>query len=126
MMGEAIQQRGRELFVAGKDGDPFGKREIGRHDRGPPFVPVGQQIKEELTADAVEGHEPELVDDQDVDAQEPLLQPRELAGIAGFEELPHQIGRAREEDAAFLLRRSTPTAMAKCDFPVPIGPASDR
>ena len=51
------------------------------------------------------GTKPELVDDQDVDAEQPLLQPRELAGIARFEQLTHEIGRAGEEHAAFLLRR---------------------
>ncbi len=40
-----------------------------------------------------------------LDAQEPLLQPRELPGIARFEQLPHQIGGAREEHAPFLFRR---------------------
>ena len=51
------------------------------------------------------GTKPELVDDEHVDAEEPLLQPGELAGIARFEQLPHEIGRAGEEHAAFLLRR---------------------
>ena len=51
------------------------------------------------------GTKPELVDDEDVDAEQPLLQARELAGVARFEQLPHEIGRAGEEHAAFLLRR---------------------
>ena len=33
VMGEAVEQRRCELFVAGKHGYPFGKRVIGRHDR---------------------------------------------------------------------------------------------
>ena len=105
VMGQPIQQGRRELLVAGKDRDPFGKREIRRHDGGPALVPIGDQIEEQLAADAVEGHEAQLVDDEDVDAQEPLLQPRELAGIARFEQLPDQIGGAREEHAPFLFRR---------------------
>ena len=28
VMRQAIEQRGRQLLVAGKDGDPFGEREI--------------------------------------------------------------------------------------------------
>ena len=87
------------------DGDPLGKREIRRHDRGAALVAVGDQIEEQLAADAIEGHEAQLVDDEDVDAQEPLLQPRELAGVARFEQLPDQIGGAREEHAPFLFRR---------------------
>ena len=34
---EAIEQRGRQLFVAGKDGDPFGEGEIRGDDRGAPL-----------------------------------------------------------------------------------------
>ena len=68
VMGEAVEQGRREFFVAGEQGDPFGKREIrGDHCR-PAFVPIGDQIKEQLTPDAVERDKPELVDDQDVDA----------------------------------------------------------
>jgi hypothetical protein len=35
---------------------------------------------------------------------QPLLQPRELAGIARFDQLPHEIGRPGEEHASFLFR----------------------
>lgn len=45
-----------------------------------------------------------LVDDEHVDAPEALLETRELARIPRFQELAHQIGRAGEEHAAFLLR----------------------
>ena len=104
-MGETIEQRGRQLFVAGKDGDPFSEGEIRGDDGRSPLVAVGEEIEEQLAADAVERDEAELVDDEDVDTQEPLLQPRERAGIAGFEELLHQIGRSGKQDAAFLFRR---------------------
>ena len=105
VMRQAIQQGGRQLLVAGKDGDPFGEGEIRGDDGGATLVTVGEQIEEQLAAGAVEGHEAQLVDDEDVDAEEPLLQARELAGIAGFEELAHEVGRAGEEHAAFLFRR---------------------
>ena len=61
-MGQAIEQRGREFLITGKDRDPLGKREIGCHDGGPALVPVGDQIEEELAADAVERDEAELID----------------------------------------------------------------
>ena len=47
-MRQTIEQRGRELFVAGKHGDPVGEREIGGHDRRATFVPVRDQIEEQL------------------------------------------------------------------------------
>jgi len=61
--------------------------EIGRDDGGAALIAIGEQIEEELAADAVEGHEAQLVDDEDIDAEQSLLQPRELARIARFEEL---------------------------------------
>jgi hypothetical protein len=125
-MREAIEQGGRELLVAGKYGDPFRKREIRRHHRGPALVAVGDQIEEQLAADPIEWHEAELVDDEDVDPQESLLQPRELTRIARFEELPHEIGGSGKEHAAFLLGRFDTHAIAKCVLPVPIGPAKMR
>jgi len=97
-MRESIEQRRRQLFVAGKHGDPFGERQIRGDDRRPTFVPIGDQIEEQLAAGAVERHEAELVDDERVHPQEPLLQARELTVIAGFNELTHEIGRAGEEE----------------------------
>ena len=91
VMRQAIKQRGRQLLVAGKDGDPFGKREIGGHDGRPSFVPIGDQIEEQLAADPVEWDKPELVDDEHVDAQQALLEPSQLSGIARFDQLTHQI-----------------------------------
>jgi hypothetical protein len=40
------------------------------------------------------------VDDEDVRAEEALLQPGELARIAGFEQLAHQIHGRGEEHAS--------------------------
>jgi hypothetical protein len=104
VVGEPIEQRGRQLLVAGEDGHPFGKGEIGRDHGRPSLIPVGDQIEEQLAADAVEGHESQLVDDQHVDAEEPLLESGELTGIARFDQLPDQIGGSGEEHASFLLR----------------------
>jgi hypothetical protein len=61
-MGEPIEQRGRELFVAGEHGDPFGKREIRGDNRGAAFISVRDQIEEQLAAGAIKGDEAELVD----------------------------------------------------------------
>ena len=104
-MREAIEQSGRQLLVAGKDGDPFGEGEIRRDDGGAALIAVGEQIEEQLAADAVEGHEAQLVDDEYLDAEEPLLEARELAGIPGFHELPHEVRCAGKEHAPFLFRR---------------------
>ena len=72
-MGQPVEERGGQLLVAGEDGHPFGKREIGRDDRRPSLVAISDQIEKQLAAHAVERDKPELVDDQDVDAQQTLL-----------------------------------------------------
>ena len=105
VMRQPIEERRRQLLVAGKHGHPFGKREIGGDDGRASLVPIGEEIEEQLAADAIERHKPELVDDQHVDAEQPLLQPGQLAGIARFDQLTHEIGRPGEEHASFLLRR---------------------
>ena len=104
-MREAIEQRGRELLVPSKHGDPFGEGEIRRDHGRAALIAVGEQIEEQLAADAIEGDETEFVDDEHLDAEEPLLETRQLAGIARFHELPDEIGRARKEHAPLLLRR---------------------
>jgi hypothetical protein len=72
-MRQAIEQGGGELLVAGKDRDPFGERKIRGDDDCPPFIAVREQIEEQLAADAVERHEAQLVDDEDVNPEESLL-----------------------------------------------------
>ena len=106
MVGQSVQERRRELLVAGKDRDPFGKRQVGRDRSGPPFVPIADELKQELATRAVEGDEAELVNDQQVLRPQPALETAELARIARFDQLPDEVGRADKEDPAFLFRRS--------------------
>ena len=61
-MGQPVEQRGRELFVAGKHGDPFGEGEISGDDCGATLVPIREQIEEQLAANAVKWYEAQLVD----------------------------------------------------------------
>jgi len=105
MVCEPIEQRRGELLVAGKHGDPLGEGKIGRDDGGAALVAIRDQIEEQLAAGAIEGDEAELVDDEDVDAEEPLLQSRQLAGVPGLDQLSHQIRRAGKEHASFLFGR---------------------
>ncbi len=73
-------------------------------DRRPAFVAIRDQIKEQLAAGPFERDESHFVHDEDVDAEQSLLETRELARIPRFQELAHQIGRTGEEHASFLLR----------------------
>jgi hypothetical protein len=60
-MHQTIEQRGGELFVAGKDGD-HSTNAVRGDDDGPPLIAVGEQIEEQLAADAIERHKAQLVD----------------------------------------------------------------
>ena len=123
-MRQAIEQGGRQLLVAGKDGDPFGEGEIRGDDRGAPLIAVGQQIEEQL-ADAVEG-EAQLVDNQDVEAQQPLLEARELPLVAASTSWRTRSAARVKRTRRFCFVASTPSAIAKCVLPVPMGPAKIR
>ena len=84
-MREAVEERRRQLLVAGKHGDPFGERQVARDHRRASLIPIGEEIKEQFAADAIKGHKPKLVDDEDIHAEEPLLQARQRAGVARLE-----------------------------------------
>jgi hypothetical protein len=61
-MGQTVQQRGRELFVAREDRDPLREREVaGDHGR-PTLVAIREQVEQQLAADPIEVNEPQLVD----------------------------------------------------------------
>lgn len=53
-MGEAIEQRGRHLWVA-EHGSPFTKGEIGGNDDGGLLVELADQMEQELSAGLGEG-----------------------------------------------------------------------
>lgn len=61
-MREAVEERGRQLLVAGKHGDPFGEGEVARDHGRSSLIPIGKEIKEQFAADAIEGHKPQFVD----------------------------------------------------------------
>ena len=84
-MREAVEEGCRELLIAGEDGDPFGKREIRRHNGRSSLIAVRDEIEEELPTDPIEGDESELIDDEYLDTSEAQLQTRELTRIACLE-----------------------------------------
>jgi hypothetical protein len=76
-MREAVKERRRQLLAAGKHGDPLGERQVARDHGRASLISIGEEIKEQFAADAIEGHESQFVDDEDIHAEEPLLQARE-------------------------------------------------
>ena len=60
---------------------------------------VGEEVEQQLAAGALEGHEAELVDDQQRDPQVTLMEPRERELVARLDQLAHEVGGADEGDA---------------------------
>ena len=98
MVPEAVEQRRGELLVA-EDLHPLAEGEVGGDDRRAPLVAVGEQVEEQLSAGALEGHEAELVDDQQRHAQVALVQPGERELVARLDEVADEVGGADEGDA---------------------------
>jgi hypothetical protein len=61
------------------------------------LTPIGEEIEEQFAADPIEGHNPQFVDDQDIDAEEPLLQARERRGGCRAPHRRPQPGDRRQE-----------------------------
>lgn len=61
MVGQAVQERHRQLLVA-KDLHPLAEGQVRRHHGRAPLVTLGEHIEEQLPARAVEWHEAKLID----------------------------------------------------------------
>ena len=83
VMSEPIEERSREFFVSREDLHPFAEGEVGRDDDAASAVALGEQIEEQLAAGAVEGHEPELVEDEKVDVVKSFLESTKLTRVSG-------------------------------------------
>ena len=120
-MRQAIRQCGRELFIAAKDRDPLGKREICRHDCRSALVPIGDQIEEQLAADTVEGHETQLVDDEDVAPEAPRGGP--IAAISDGETTTGNRALMLEEPLIFEqgMKGRSGVRVGATRFPAPTG-----
>ena len=67
-----------------------------------------------------------LVNDEHLDAAQPRLEPRELAGVARLEELAHEVGGAREEHPVRLFGRFDAEGNRQVGLPGPNGPGQDE
>lgn len=91
MMGQPVKQGGGQFFIP-KDLHPFRKGQIGGHDSRAAFITIGHQVEEQLAAVALEGHEPEFVDDQYRHLLQATVKPAEGTVVACLHQIPDQIG----------------------------------
>jgi hypothetical protein len=64
VVGESVEQRRRQVLVAGEDPGPLAEAEVGRHDDRAALITLGHDAEEQLAALAVEWHEAEFVEDE--------------------------------------------------------------
>ena len=98
VMAEAVEQGRGELLIA-EYLDPLAEGEVGGHQGGAALIAVGEQVEEQLAAGAVEGNEPQFVDDQQRRPLVALVQPGEGSLVPGFQEAADQVGGTDEGDA---------------------------
>ncbi|MEQ8983065.1 MAG: hypothetical protein RL846_34295, partial [Deltaproteobacteria bacterium] len=103
MVRETVEQRGRELLVVGEDLGPFAEGEVRGDEHRAALVPLCNQVEEHLASGAVEGHEAELVEDQELRASDSQMEAADLALVVCFDQHPDEVGRAMEGDTAPLL-----------------------
>ena len=95
VMGEAIEQRGRHLWVA-EHGWPFAKGEVGGDDDGGLLVKLADQMEQELSAGLSEGQIPQFIQDDEVEAHQMFGQPSSAAGAGLRFQLVDQVHDVEE------------------------------
>ena len=55
------------------------------------FIPIGEDVEQELTTGTIEWNKSELVDDQELDALQALLESPQLSLVSRFEKISYEI-----------------------------------
>ena len=104
MVAEAVEEGCGELLVA-KDFDPLGEGEVRGDDGRAALVAIGEQVEEKLAALSIEGHEAELVADEQVDSTIASLQSAKVAFVSRLEQVTDEVCGADEGNALSTTRR---------------------
>ena len=99
MVGQAIQHGGGHLGVA-EDLRPIGEGEIGGDQQGGVFVELADQVEQQLAAGLAERQVAQLVDDDEIVAQQLLGQAATATGRLLLLELVDEINEIEEASAA--------------------------
>jgi hypothetical protein len=109
MMSQPVQQGGGQFCIS-EDLHPFAEGEIGGDEGRPPFVPLRYQIEEQFSAGAVERHESQFINDEQIRPLNPTMEPSQKTLIAGLKKCTHQIcrpGKTYPETSARSLHSET-------------------
>ena len=91
VVGETIQQRAGEPLRP-EDLGPLVEGQIGGHQGGAPFVALAEDLEEQFRPGVGQGHEAQLVDDEEPEACQLPLQVEQPAFVPGLHELVDQGG----------------------------------
>src|SRR5208282_4105208 len=118
VVSEAVEQRGRHLWIA-EHARPFAEGEVGRDDDRGALIETADEMEQQLPAGLGEGEIAEFVEDDEVEAREIIGEPSLAASarlslelideIDGGEEAPAQSGSdaaSRDGDGQMRLARS--------------------
>ena len=86
-------QKGSGEFGISEDLHPFAEGEIGGDEGRPPFVPLRYQVEEQFSAGAVERHESQFINDEQIRPLNPAVQSSQETLVAGFKKRTHQVCR---------------------------------
>ena len=97
-MGEAVEQSAGEPLGA-EDLGPFVEGEIACDQDERAFVSLAKDLKQEFSASLGQGHEAELVNDEQFIGSELFLEAQQVLLIAGFDQLADQSRGGGEANA---------------------------
>jgi hypothetical protein len=100
----------------------FAERLVGRDGDAGCFLPLGQDLEQQLGAAAVEFHVAELVDAEQVGAAVAGDRLGELPVVGGLGELVGELGGQGVTDRNPAMAAAVPSAMSRWDLPVPESP----
>ena len=98
MMGEAVEQRGRHLWIA-EHARPFAEGEIGGDEDRSSLVEPADEMEQQLAAGLSEGQIAEFIEDDEVEAREVIGEPSLAAGAGFGLELVDEIDGGEEAPA---------------------------
>ena len=112
-VGESVEERAGETFVAQYLGAVF-KREVGGKDDALSFIRAAEDLKEQFSSGLGERDVPELVEDKQMASCQAFEDAFELPVVPCFEELGDQRGYGMEADV-FSLGQATSECLSSED-----------
>ena len=122
-MGEAIQGRSGEPLAA-EDLGPVLERQVGRHDQAVPFVGRGDHVEQEFRPGLAGRHVAQFVEDQQIQLGSAGVRTASVPCLLASSSSVISSVTRKKRTLCPCWQAAIPKAVARCDFPVPLGPTS--